>query len=1030
MEHHAGPSPSENHPRLPVCNKKLGFFHLRLLDGGTDRSRRIVVLRSDRLYTIGRNRRRCEIVLGGSCVSRRHCQIFLDGSDHRLRLLDGFFPSQSCDTEDIRQRFRSAVCLGSSPRVSLNGVIVNGRRLRRTIVAELKVGDEVLFGCGNGLGIGCRGAKYGFTVERILLSSEYRRFDTGDLLFPEAKLGFDDVVPRAELLLGQLRNILGCSDPVSYLRNSFHLVNGTKCANIDANAKEHQAASNVVSDAKECSNLDNSHTNDGCEETCSHGCKQNLVVSSGYINPRIHSAVGSEKISRHTCPNEDAAVDCYSDGKTFFLNRLKGIGPGAADQCTGVTLPQLLHPVGSLLRIFIATFTCDASWFLSSCKIPNRLPVTIACHSSERCWSANRESRTLIPYLSYPNLLLVYPPFPDVIAFGKDRNKQGVACHHPKFFFLQREDSVRVVITSANLVPKQWDHITNTVWWQDFPCRTAPDYSVLFGSIEDSKSDFAAQLAGIMASLITDVPSQADWIKELTKFDFAGAAGQLVASVPGIHAKSPSPLWANYVLSVKQILRLYSGSEKFLGSVEASVVGLSHLFRISSDSNGAQLKMLASLLGTCQENANGTIEVLLKRNTNISADANAVSVLVADLDEFSAGDSIQLGFLPKEVAKWVSPLSDLGLFNFSAFIYPKEALAAAFGGINTKVQLLLSVSEGPKFSEISRLIPEHLASLCSLLASIKRCLGLWRLQEVLSHYRWPESLETDFVYGSSSIGTSVNTQFLAAFSAAAGKRLSQYPDSEESDPEWGCWTADLESRTPSIRLLFPTIKRVISGANGIQLSRRLLSFSEKTWQRLRRADIFHDAVPNPCDRVGYPMHVKVGQRRFQSKVGSKSFGWVYCGSHNFSPAAWGQIVLPSSSSNMSRDAGSPALEPRLHICNYEVGIIIIVPPSDVAKEIGGKILDIDSITLPFVMPAPKYQQNDRPATAQAMREALADIALPQRDFSLAAVPLKEMNKDIPYEEEIFGTTDYFPEVNEEEKIYAEMLWSQVDSSEN
>lgn len=36
--------------------------------------------------------------------------------------------------------------------------------------------------------------------------------------------------------------------------------------------------------------------------------------------------------------------------------------------------------------------------------------------------------------------------------------------------------------------------------------------------------------------------------------------------------------------------------------------------------------------------------------------------------------------------------------------------------------------------------------------------------------------------GSSSIGTSVNSQFLAAFSAAAGKRSYQYPDSEESDP--------------------------------------------------------------------------------------------------------------------------------------------------------------------------------------------------------------------------------------------------------
>lgn len=68
-----------------------------------------------------------------------------------------------------------------------------------------------------------------------------------------------------------------------------------------------------------------------------------------------------------------------------------------------------------------------------------------------------------------------------------------------------------------------------------------PDYSSIFtqlggGEIElDSRSDFAAQLAGFMASLVIDVPSQAHWITELTKYDFRGATGHLVTSVPGIH---------------------------------------------------------------------------------------------------------------------------------------------------------------------------------------------------------------------------------------------------------------------------------------------------------------------------------------------------------------------------------------------------------------------------------------------------------------------------------------------------------------
>lgn len=84
--------------------------------------------------------------------------------------------------------------------------------------------------------------------------------------------------------------------------------------------------------------------------------------------------------------------------------------------------------------------------------------------------------------------------------------------------------------------------MTNTVWWQDFPRINEPDYLSLFTQISNgkinqgSRSDFAAQLAGFMASLVTDVPSQAPWIVELTNYDFSGAAGHLVASVPGIHS--------------------------------------------------------------------------------------------------------------------------------------------------------------------------------------------------------------------------------------------------------------------------------------------------------------------------------------------------------------------------------------------------------------------------------------------------------------------------------------------------------------
>lgn len=97
--------------------------------------------------------------------------------------------------------------------------------------------------------------------------------------------------------------------------------------------------------------------------------------------------------------------------------------------------------------------------------------------------------------------------------------------------------------------------MTNTIWWQDFPRGNSVDFASLFPKIDDgeihsdSKCDFAAQLAGFMASLVIDVPSQAQWITQLTKYDFEGATGHLVASVPGIHFYRTSVLLESFQTS-------------------------------------------------------------------------------------------------------------------------------------------------------------------------------------------------------------------------------------------------------------------------------------------------------------------------------------------------------------------------------------------------------------------------------------------------------------------------------------------------
>lgn len=121
---------------------------------------------------------------------------------------------------------------------------------------------------------------------------------------------------------------------------------------------------------------------------------------------------------------------------------------------------------------------------------------------------------------------------------------------------------------------------------------------------------------------------------------------------------------------------------------------------------------------------------------------------------------------------------------------------------------------------------------------------------------------------------------------------------------------------------------------------------------------------------------------------------------------------------------------RLHICNYELGIIFIVPPPDSTESSTHKSANLDDIVLPFVVPAPKYKSSDTPATAQAMRQALAER---ERQMSTESAAAGEaMDKEVPddEEDEVSMATDYVAEEKEDEKAYAEKLWSQVDSSES
>ncbi|KAK4362105.1 hypothetical protein RND71_017346 [Anisodus tanguticus] len=117
--------------------------------------------------------------------------------------------------------------------------------------------------------------------------------------------------------------------------------------------------------------------------------------------------------------------------------------------------------------------------------------------------------------------------------------------------------------------------------------------------------------------------------------------------------------------------------------------------------------------------------------------------------------------------------------------------------------------------------------------------------------------------------------------------------------------------------------------------------------------------------------------------------------------------------------------------SYELGILFITPHPDAQGKTNQRA-NLDDLVLPFVVPPPKYRPADKPATPQEMREALFEQTELRRDVFEAAKEADEwVQEEIPEEEEeVIEATGFVVKEKEDEKAYAEKLWSQVDSSEN
>ena len=191
------------------------------------------------------------------------------------------------------------------------------------------------------------------------------------------------------------------------------------------------------------------------------------------------------------------------DGRCVFLNKLAD-SSGSPDT---LSFSEVVGPPEEIESMLMSSFSTDFDWLQS--ELGSTIPITLV------------DDKDIVGE-GPENVTVVYPTFPRSQHFSF---KNGTM--HAKLMLIKFKttNKLRIVITSANLIPFDWDRITQTIWVCDVDRDSPGEQSTTFG---DDLTDFVKKL----------IPHDSPWTDELSLWTDAMNKSvpsdiTLVASVPG-----------------------------------------------------------------------------------------------------------------------------------------------------------------------------------------------------------------------------------------------------------------------------------------------------------------------------------------------------------------------------------------------------------------------------------------------------------------------------------------------------------------
>jgi hypothetical protein len=190
--------------------------------------------------------------------------------------------------------------------------------------------------------------------------------------------------------------------------------------------------------------------------------------------------------------------------------------------------------------------------------------------------------------------------------------------HHSKFFLLCYPSRMRFIVTTGNLVPRDFERKTQAIWWQDFPLRRdgrdPPASSTDFGrqlaaylrALQPAEVTGQSQPAAAAAASSSSSTGPADApragpramlaavLSQLNLFDFAAARVALVTSVPGDSRRGEGPQYGRLRMRELVASEPMPLARAYEGQVSASAPVLC---QYSSHSSGFDGRLYETLRG-------------------------------------------------------------------------------------------------------------------------------------------------------------------------------------------------------------------------------------------------------------------------------------------------------------------------------------------------------------------------------------------------------------------------------------------------